>query len=284
MLAEVAQVIADLGLTRDNIGVVGLHEVMLHGDVMALNSLLPQAELADATAPVDDIMAIKSPVEIAAATETCNTIAHALAVFQDELAPGKSERDVMAQAVRALHERGCLDGIAHLTNGVPPFFRPPTERLIAPDDIFKVSLEFAGPAGYWIELSGMFSFIEPPDRARRYFDTAKKALENAAAALRPGNTGADLTRAVEETFRADGWNVTGRGIWDGHAIGLNVIRPPYGVADSTDIYRENMIINVHPGLIVDEDGWGFFMQDNFLVTPHGGRPLGDYAHEWQVIP
>lgn len=283
LLAEVVQVITDLGLSRERVGVVGLNEVMLHGDVMALTQGLPEADLVDATTPVDEIMAIKSAAEIAAATETYNAIAHALDVFRSELAPGRNERDVMAQAVRALHERNCLDGIAHLTNGMQPFFRPPLDRRIEPDDIFKVSLEFAGSDGYWIELSGIFSFTEPPPRALRYFDTAKKALYNAAAMVRPGNTGADVTRTVEETFRADGWNVTGRGIWDGHAIGLNVIRPPYGVAESTDAYQENMIINLHPGLMVDADGWGYFMQDNFLVTPDGGRPLGQYVHEWHVL-
>ncbi len=108
-------------------------------------------------------------------------------------------------------------------------------------------------------------------------------MERVTAILKPGNTGADLTRTILETFAEDGWRVTGRGIWDGHAIGINVIRPPMGLIDSTDEFKENMVMNVHPGLLVDDDQWGVYVQDNFLVTPEGGRPMGDYHYEWHVV-
>lgn len=283
MMAEVAAIIRQRGMDNQRMGVVGLHEVMLHGDVVTLQEGLPVTELVDATTPVDAVMAIKSEEEIAAASRTYGYIADALETFKTHLAPDKSERAVMAAAIRVLADYGCHDGIAHLTNGVQPFFRPPTDRVITTDDVFKVSLEFAGPEGYWIELSGVYSFQEPPERLRRHYETTRQALTNAAAALRPGATGSDLTRAIETTFADAGWNVTGRGIWDGHAIGLVVIRPPYSTPDSTDPFQENMIINVHPGVLVDEDGLGYFMQDNFLVTLEGGKALGEYRHEWHVV-
>ena len=283
MLADLAAAIDKLGLAQGTIGVVGLNEVMLYGDVLALQQRLAGATLVDATHQVDAIMAVKSAEELAAAAATYHYIAEALAVFKAELAPGKTERAVMAQAVCLLAEYGCHDGIAHLTNGIQPFFRPPTDRLITIDDIFKVSLEFAGPDGYWIELSGIYSFKEPSPRLQRHFETTRKALARAGAALRPGNKGQAITAAVEATYAEDGWNVTGRAIWDGHAIGQVVIRPPYGTRESTEEFQENMIINVHPGLLVDEDRLGYIMQDNFVVTPTGGRPVGTYQHEWQVV-
>ncbi len=120
------------------------------------------------------------------------------------LAPGKSERAVMAQAVATLAELGCLDGIAHLTNGTRPFFRPPTDRIIEEDDIIKVSLEFAGPSGYWVELSGVYSFRPPPAREYRYYQTVVEAIERVKAMLRPGALGGDVTRTVEATFAEAG--------------------------------------------------------------------------------
>jgi hypothetical protein len=44
-----------------------------------------------------------------------------------------------------------------------------------------------------------------------------------------------------------------------------------------------MVMNVHPGLLVDEDQWGVYVQDNFLVTPEGGVRMGDYQYEWHVV-
>jgi Xaa-Pro aminopeptidase len=198
------------------------------------------------------------------------------------LAPGKREREVMAQAVATLAELGCLDGIAHLTHGMEPFFRPPTDRVIEQNDIIKVSLEFAGPGGYWIELAGIYSFRPPPARELRLHRTCVAAIERVKSVLRPGATGGDVTRAVEATFAEHGWQVSGRGLWDGHLIGLNVIRPPYGVAGNADVFAENMIFNVHPGLCVD-GGLGMFLQDNLVVTPEGGKPLDVYEQRWCVI-
>jgi Xaa-Pro aminopeptidase len=284
MLAEVVAVIEAMGAKEGSIGVAGLNHVMTHGDVQRLNGLLPTAELVDATRPVDDIMAIKSVEELEMMAETSRYLIEAHEVLAANFAPGRTERDVMAAAVQHLAARGCHDGIAHLTNGILPYFRPPTDRVIEEEDSFNVSLEFAGPNGYWIELAGVYGFREPDPRRLHYFESSINAIRQVEKMLRPGVTGGDVTRTVEAAFRKDGWNVTGRGIWDGHGIGLNVIRPPYGVIDNADVFRENMVFNVHPGLMVDEDGLGMFLQDNLVVTPEGGKPLVDYLYTWRVLP
>ena len=155
--------------------------------------------------------------------------------------------------------------------------------MIGADDVIKVSLEFAGPSGYWIELATVYSFRTPTARERRYYETCVAAIERVQAILRPGVEGRAVTQTIETTFAEAGWRVTGRGLWDGHLIGLNVIRPPYGLIDNTDRFQENMVFNVHPGLVVDDDGFGIFVQDNLLVTPSGGRALGEFSHRWRVL-
>ena len=282
-VADVVSTIEALGLSSGRVGIVGMDGVMTHGDVKALTGALPAAQIEDAMLLVDDVMVVKSEEEIAEAAATYRAVAGALHHLEDTLAPGKTEREVMAEAVHFLAERGCLDGIPHLSNEAPPYIHPPTDRRIAEDDILKVSLEFAGPAGYWIELAGIFSFREPPERARRHFATTLKAVERAVALMRPGVRAGEISQAIESTYREDGWNITGRAIWDMHAIGLNVIRPPIGLPDSEDVLRANMILNLHPGLLVDEDQWGVSVQDNLVVTPDGGRPLAEYKYEWHVL-
>jgi Xaa-Pro aminopeptidase len=284
MVAEVAAVVKALGLATSTLGVVGMSHVFTYGDMTALTRALGEAALADATNAVDDIMAVKSDEELALAAETYRAVAAAHGTLHGALAPGKTERAAMAQAVATLAEWGCLDGIAHLTNGTRPFFRPPTDRIIAEDDIIKVSLEFAGPGGYWIELAGVYSFRPAPPRELRLHATCVVAVERVKEVLRPGATGGDVTRAIEETFAADGWNVTGRALWDGHLIGLNVIRPPYGVRGNADVFQTGMIFNVHPGLVVDDDQMGIIIQDNLVVTPDGGVTLDVFPQQWQVLP
>ena len=284
MVAEVTAVLTSTGAAQRVVGVAGMDEVMMYGDARRLMQLLPAAEIIDATKAVDDIMAIKSAEELALMVETSRFVAEAHDVLAANFAPGRTERSVMATAVQHLAECGCHDGIAHLNNGILPFFRPPADRIIEEGDTFNVSLEFAGPSGYWIELAGVYAFREPSPRRLRYFDTTIKAIKEVGKVLRPGVTGGDVTRTVEGVFAEDGWQVTDRGIWDGHGIGLNVIRPPYGVIDNTDVFRENMVFNVHPGLMVDDDRLGMFVQDNLVVTPDGGNPLIDYTYAWPILP
>lgn len=100
-------------------------------------------------------------------------------------------------------------------------------------------LEFAGPRGYWIELAGVYSFREPPARELGYDQTCLRAIEGVKTMLCPGAVGGDVTRTVEAIFAAEGWNVTGRGIWEGHLIVLNVIWPPYGLIDNTGVQGKN---------------------------------------------
>ena len=283
MVVMVGQVINALGLEREAIGVVGLAQVMFHGDVLALSGALPDASLSDATDAVDGIMAIRSVEEIALQTETYRSVAQAHSRLETAFKPGRSERAAMSEALQLLAEHGCLDGIAHLTHGARPFLRPPTDRIIEADDVIKVSLEFAGPTGYWVELSAVYSFRPPTARELRYLETAVQAISRIQAILRPGAEGRAVTQVVEATFAEAGWRVTGRGLWDGHLIGLNVIRPPFGLIDNTALFRENMVFNVHPGLVVDDDGFGIFVQDNLVVKPSGALALGEFAHRWRVL-
>jgi len=229
------------------------------------------------------VMAVKSTEELAALADTHARIVAALDVLRANFAPGRSERTVMALAVHKLNELGCLDGIAHLSTETRPFFHPASERVFTPDDVIKVSLEFAGPTGYWIELTGTYSFKTPPDRVYRFYETTRKAMRNVTQMLKPGAVGGDVTRTVEATYRDDGWKITGRGLWDGHLIGINVIRPPYALAEDTHVFRENMVMNVHPGVLVDDDQLGMFLQDNYIVTPEGGRQVGPYDQAWHIV-
>lgn len=282
-IGEVIRALRAMGLPESTIGVVGLDRIMAYRDIRALTTALPGAQLQDATRLMERVMAIKSPQEIERAAQTYRFVAQALHRLKEVMAPGRTEREVVAEAVRLLAELGCMDGVAHISNEELPYIRPPTDRPIEVDDIIKVQLEFAGPSGYWVELASIFSFREPPERERQYFATILKATERAAALMSPGVKVGDFSRLIEETYREDGWNITGRGIWGFHGIGLNIVEPPFGVPGSEDEIKENMILMVNASALVDEFRWSVFVPDNLVVTSKGGRPLADYKYEWHVL-
>ena len=47
--------------------------------------------------------------------------------------------------------------------------------------------------------------------------------------------------------------------------------------------KENMMLNIHPGILTEE-GFGVTITNNFIVTRQGGRPLGGFEHKWRVVP
>ena len=112
-----------------------------------------------------------------------------MARFSDALAPGKTELEVMAEAVHEMAILGCVDGIGKLSTAETGSNRPPTGRRFEPTDIVRLYLEAAGPAGYWAELGGVFSFREPPELLRRKFDDHREGHGSPRDAHAPWGAG-----------------------------------------------------------------------------------------------
>ena len=59
--------------------------------------------------------------------------------------------------------------------------------------------------------------------------------------------------------------------------------PPTGMPGSEEMLRENMMLNIHPGILT-EDGWGVSVTHNYFVTAEGGQALGNFKPQWHVLP
>lgn len=281
-VGEVIRAIQERRLGRARLGVVGLSQAVPYGDGLALKAAFPDAQFHDATRLMEGVMMALSDEELALAEATHGYVVQAMAAVEAALAPGKTEREVMAEAIQTAYRLGCLTGIAHLSTGPAGSIRPPSDQRFQPDDVVKVFLEFCGPFGFWIELGGIFSFKDPAEAKRRKFETAVRAVEQARRLMRPGVKAEALSLAIEDTYRADGWKIAGRTLWDVHGQGLNSLMPPIAWPGSEDVLTDRIILNIHPG-IATEDGWGVSITNNFVVTPTGGRALGGYVHEWKVL-
>ncbi len=279
---ETVNVLRALGV-NGKLGVCGLNRMVSVGDAQAFADGLPGVTLVDASEVIERVRLIKSDEEIAGLTETCQITAAAMGRFRDVLAPGKSEREVVAEAWTVLREMGVVDGIAHITYEDPPFIRPPVARRIERDDIIKFSMEVTGPSGYCEEFASVFSFKEPPPEQRRMFNTVVKAVHTARSMLRPGVSSREFATAVEGVFAADGWTPMHRVIWDAHGIGLDVIEPPLLLADEPVTLQAGMAISLHPGLVYGDRKLGFYIQDNHIVSELGGRPLAGWPDVWTVL-
>jgi Xaa-Pro aminopeptidase len=282
-LHDIAEMLRRAAGGNGRVGIVGLGQIMPYRDAVLIVDALDGVTIEDATSVMDRLMMIKSPEEIASAAEGYKHVAAALRRIGEVLTPGQTEREVIAAAIHELAAAGCLDGIAHLTTGQPPYIRPPTERRIGVDEIVKIQLEYAGPGGYWVELSSIFSFREPPPSLQRHVATIDRAMRRAADVMRPGVNGATVIAAIQETYREDGWRVSGKAPGSYHGIGLNIIEPPFGSDATNDVFEANMIIMLGASASVEMHPWSVFLPDNYVVTEQGGVALGDHPRIWHVL-
>jgi Xaa-Pro dipeptidase len=279
---ETVGVLERLGV-RGRLGVVGMGRFMAHDDITAFRAGLPGVELVNADGVFERVRQVKSDEEIRAITLTSEVVADAMRAFKRVLAPGKTERQCVAEAWRVAREGGVIDGIAHITHEDPAFIRPPSDRKIGRDDVVKFSMEMAGANGYQIELAAVFSFKEPSAEYRRLFDTVMRAKHKIRSLLRPGVRHTEIAEAVEAIWAEDGWTPNTRVIWDGHGIGLDVIEPPLLLRGSEETLKANMVMNIHPGLAYGDRMLGMYIQDNYVVQDGGAEPLSGWEHRWHVV-
>jgi Xaa-Pro aminopeptidase len=280
--AALVAAIGEKGLTGRRLAAVAWNTVMPHGDAGAVMAGLPGVEFDDATALMGRVMAALTDEEVRQAEETH----HYLTKIWDRLArvlkPGRTSREVMAEAIHEAASLGCFDGMAHIGFGQASKTMPGGDRIIREDDICKIFLEYAGPSGIEVELGGQFSFREPSDMVARKHRTVLEAIETAMELSIPGAVCGDLCRAIQGVFERDGWTVVGRRLWDFHGQGFGGHLPPTGLPDSEEVLQSNWMINIHPGLLTEE-GIGLADTYNYIVTPDGGRPLAGYEPTWWVL-
>jgi Xaa-Pro aminopeptidase len=95
-------------------------------------------------------------------------------------------------------------------------------------------------------------------------------VDAARATMRPGASCHDLHRAVAKGFTDRGYHL---GHVTGHSIGMTMIEfPKVGEGVETEL-RADMVLSMHPHAIAANGADCLYMQETWLVTGEGGRPL-----------
>ena len=257
------------------VGVYGLDFVMAVRDYRALADA---AELVPFDVEFDLSRAVKSEAELESVRDSVRINEEGFRIFRAEVAPGRSEAELLAPCERYFVEQGCgrltMDMVLVGEGGAatPEFRIASRERRVREGDLVLPSLEIAGPGGHWVEISRAISAGQPSEEARRMLAAYEEYHALARDAMRPGATAHDVHRAVARGFLERGYRL---GHVTGHSIGMTMIEhPKIGEGVETEL-RENMVFSMHPHAIA-QDGTGcLYMQDTWLVTADGGRPLAD---------
>jgi Xaa-Pro aminopeptidase len=209
---------------------------------------------------------VKSEAELESVRDSVRINTQGFHVFREAWAPGRTAAEVMAPAEEWFVGQGCGRLTMNMVLQGPEF-------LLARDDLvlgeFTLpSLEIAGPAGHWVEVSRALG--TPGDEERRMLEAYVEYFEAAKGVMRPGATAHDVHRAVAKGFTDRGWHL---GHVTGHSIGMTMIEhPKIGEGVDTEL-AAGMVFSMHPHVIGADGRTCLYMQDTWLVTTQGGEPL-----------
>jgi Xaa-Pro aminopeptidase len=256
-----------------------------HAAVVA--PLRDHVDLVDGDAHAYRGRAIKSEAEHRAIDEAYQVAAAGMRAVVETLAPGVTEREVAAEAERAMRRAGA-EGftLASMVGSGPnsaSILCRTTSRRIEAGDLVAVTL---GPRceGYCVSFARPFVIDEPRDpEVVRAIETGWRSLEVAAELLSPGVAGARATRAARAVVADAGVCATLDEVWV-HSMGLVEFEPPFLGPGSDALLEPGMAISIDVPLFHAPWG-GLRIEDGYEITADGARERIAGSHDafpWRI--
>lgn len=262
---SVSSLIAEHGLTRGTIGVVGRNDVMPIGDFEALSRLQPDVRFQDGASILGPLKAVKSDAELALYEEACTLTDDGFEAFLNEIAPGKTEAELVGAVEDTVRSGGALPLTIIQVLRDKMYTRPPTMQKLGRDELVCCYVEVVAPSGFWVEKGAMFSIGDVPDRWMEVYEASEKAYAAGEELLVAGRTAGDVGRAVRAVADEVGCDL---GIQTGHGVGIDHDIPVLSEDDTTELTL-GMVISLHPHL--HDDQYGAMAIDQYTIT--NGTPI-----------
>jgi len=250
---------------------------------------------------------LRTPAEIEAMRPAGRFVAEALATLRDETRVGTNLLAIDRRAHEMIRRAGAQSCYIdyHPSFGASPFGKVictsvndavlhglPHDYVLRDGDL--VSLDFAVSIDGWVADSAV-SFVvgTPRDEDLALIDTTQRALDAAIAAATTDNRIGDISAAIGDIARADGYSINTD--FGGHGVGHIMHGDPHVANDGRPgrgyPLREGLVIAIEPWflattdeLITDPDGWtlrsadgsrGAHSEHTIAVTADGPLVLTD---------
>jgi Xaa-Pro aminopeptidase len=281
-IENLAQIVADVAgrhPTRSGsamrVGVAG-GGLMSVQTLDALHAALPGAEWLDVDGPLGALRGCKSQAELAVIRRAYRIAEEGLRAAVEAIRPGVTERSVAAEAEAAMRRAGAegtgIDTIVASGPHSRPILARSTFRKIQADELVLLTVA-PRYEGYHAAIGRPVLVGHPGPVIRRALETAWRAQEACAAALRPGAVGRDVEALGRQVVGEEG---LGRYfLYSGlHSVGVIEFEPPIFGPSSDALLAEDMVISIDIPLFNAPWG-GLRMEDGFRISATGSERLND---------
>ncbi len=240
---------------------------------------------------------VKTPDELAYLRQALAITEQAIAAVQADLVPGARQVDLTGTFLRAAFDLGAdaniLDPIFQVmpsrlsegpwtTHGDIACPLVTTERQLVDGDVIWVDTGLSY-GGFTSDFGRTWVVGRSPSAAQEaQFHRWRATVDAVLAEVRPGATGADMTRAARAA--ADSPRPWMEHFYLAHGLGIASAEPPFIGTDLGDAYDERqtlsagMVVVLEP--LVWEDGVGGYRSEEVVVvTDDGWAPLTDYPYD-----
>lgn len=217
---------------------------------------------------------IKTPAEVAAIRNACDIAGRAFARVPEIARLGTPLSDVFRRfQILCLEEGG--DWVPYLAGGAgregyADVISPASDAPLQDGDIVMLDTGVIRN-GYFCDFDRNFSVGPPGTEAERAYGTLMQAMHAGEAALKPGNTAADVFHAIDRICTGgNGGQSAGR---LGHGLGLQLTEGLSFIAQDHTVLEPGMVVTLEPGVCVGGGEGLMVHEDDYVVTQTGWERL-----------
>ena len=262
-------VFRDLNIDNGNIGIEG--DFLPVPVFQRLVKELPQARFKQVNI-IHELKRVKSPAEIEAIEQDVEAVDGVFEACLGFARPGMTWNDITSELCRNLYREGAED-----IGGYP---MPRSNNVIKTGDSYNCYPEPQMRWGYWMQFGRVISFGEPSKELSEAWELNVRAQDAGADKLKPGNTGSDIMKAINDSLK--GRKYTGAPRSSGHGIGLDILEKPYISLDEETEFAPGMLVGIHPVFTPPNPAFEA-NADLFVVTKDKPRKLSRITPEIKII-
>ncbi len=287
----------ELGLDKGRIGISGISGLarapsgtVTFATITGIQEALPQAEVVNATALMQDVRMLKSDEEIGLLEQSAAIVEKMIDVCVRTAKPGVSEKELYAQMTATLLANdGELPNFLLFATG-PGLRRSsfvPTNRIVEAGDRIINEIE-AKYAGYGAQAVAPMTLGRPDPLFAEMVGLSRLCFDAVLAAMKPGVTFGQLLKVYADVVAKEGQGRFGTGIPLMHARGLGDDGPALLRKSDLETFQsiplqKGMTFIMKPRLVEIDGKERASLGDTVAVTATGAKRLGKRPLELIVI-
>lgn len=226
---------------------------------------------------------VKTPLEVDAIRKACQIAGRAFTRVPEIANAGTPLSSVFRSFQMLCLEEGA-DWVPYLAGGLgadgySDVISPANDTPLQSGDILMLDTGVIRN-GYFSDFDRNFSVGQPSNACDHAYERLMQAIQAGETALKPGNTAADVFRAMDHICTGGRGGQSGGRL--GHGLGLQLTEGLSLIASDHTVLEPGMVITLEPGISVSGAAGLMVHEDDYVVTETGWERLSPEPPEHMI--